>query len=211
MANYPPYVFAHSKIAPIIDAIQKATVPEKFTIDFLTTVLDFKSSSDRAIIPLLKGLGFITTDGVPTEDYKELRHKTNGPVVLAKAIKKGYSKIYASNVYAHKLSRDEIEEKVKTLTGAEDKSRVVQAVAATFDELCKLANFSDKNIFESDKKKTEKIEIDRKEETSPPFHIDSKAKKFGISYTINLNLPPTTNVEVFDAIFDSLKRHILSD
>ena len=32
-----------------------------------------------------------------------------------------------------------------------------------------------------------------------------------LSYTINLNLPPTTDVEVFNAIFKSLKQHLLQN
>jgi hypothetical protein len=35
------------------------------------------------------------------------------------------------------------------------------------------------------------------------------SQAFNFSYTINLNLPETTDVEVFNAIFRSLKEHLL--
>jgi hypothetical protein len=35
--------------------------------------------------------------------------------------------------------------------------------------------------------------------------------KLGLSYTINLNLPATTEIEVFNAIFKSLREHLLGD
>jgi hypothetical protein len=41
-----------------------------------------------------------------------------------------------------------------------------------------------------------------------PSH-KARQTNFGISYTINLNLPATTDVEVFNAIFKSLKENIL--
>lgn len=38
-----------------------------------------------------------------------------------------------------------------------------------------------------------------------------EGKKISLSYTINLNLPASKDVEVFNAIFKSLKEHILGD
>ena len=35
--------------------------------------------------------------------------------------------------------------------------------------------------------------------------------QLGISYTINLNLPATTEIEVFNSIFKALKEHILHE
>ena len=35
--------------------------------------------------------------------------------------------------------------------------------------------------------------------------------KLGLSYTINLNLPATTEIEVFNAIFKSLRENLLRD
>jgi hypothetical protein len=39
--------------------------------------------------------------------------------------------------------------------------------------------------------------------------VSTAASKIGLSYTINLNLPATSDVAVFDAIFRSLKEHLL--
>ena len=40
------------------------------------------------------------------------------------------------------------------------------------------------------------------------YTADDK-RKINLSYTINLNLPVTKDIEVFNAIFKSLKQHIL--
>jgi hypothetical protein len=48
----------------------------------------------------------------------------------------------------------------------------------------------------------------------PPHERDGDGKelaKIGLSYTINLNLPATTEIEVFDAIFKSLRENLLRE
>ncbi len=51
-----------------------------------------------------------------------------------------------------------------------------------------------------------------KEETTPP-RPDKLQRTLGmnLSYTINLNLPATSDVAVFNAIFKSLKENLLQD
>lgn len=213
MANkYPPYMNAYGKIRPIFDSISKAAVPDKFTYDLLKTVLGFKSSSDRAVISLLKRLGLLTQDGLPTESYREYRNRIKGPRILAEAIRAAYNDIFVANEYAHKLSREEVEEIIHTKTGAKKGSITVSAIAGSFDELCKLADFEKTNIVEL--KEDEELENEKDEE-----EIEDKSKEratpqkrdFAVSYTINLNLPATSDVKVFNAIFKSLKEHILYD
>jgi hypothetical protein len=43
----------------------------------------------------------------------------------------------------------------------------------------------------------------------PPARDGSEDIQLRVGYTINLNLPETTNPEVFNAIFKSLKEHLL--
>lgn len=50
MAEYPAYVNAYNGIPLLFEKIKSASVPPKFTVDFLSTVLDMKSSSYRALI-----------------------------------------------------------------------------------------------------------------------------------------------------------------
>lgn len=56
MTDYP-YMISNNKIAPIINKIQQAARPAKFTQEVLKN-LGFTSTNDRAFIPLAKRLGF---------------------------------------------------------------------------------------------------------------------------------------------------------
>jgi hypothetical protein len=52
-----------------------------------------------------------------------------------------------------------------------------------------------------------------KREDRPPAGAErtNKVLGFNLGYTINLNLPATSDAAVFDAIFKSLKEHLLRD
>src|SRR5882757_3737207 len=97
MADYPPYVDAYGSISKLFDAIIKAAVPPKFTQDFISTILGLKSTSYRAMIPLLKRLGFIDQAKVPTEAYKKYRDETLSRSVMANQIRSAYADLYKAH------------------------------------------------------------------------------------------------------------------
>lgn len=212
--EYPPYVDAIGKIADIFVEIKKASVPPKFTLDFLTTVLGLKSSSYRAMIPLLKKLDFLTQDSVPTQSYKDYRDDAQSEIVLAESVKKAYSELYQAAEYAHKLSRDELNNKLRTLLGASKEDKNISKVAGTFLELVKLSNFDkSKKVRHHETKETEKKETELKVQEDKMIDTDKRiiSKQFGISYIINLNLPATTEIEVYNSIFKALKENLLNE
>jgi hypothetical protein len=57
--------------------------------------LGFKSSNHFAFIPLLKGLGFLTPDGVPTPRYKNFLDETRWREVLGEAVREAYRDIFS--------------------------------------------------------------------------------------------------------------------
>ena len=106
MTNYP-YMISNNKISSIINKIQQAARPAKFTQEVLKN-LGFNSTNDRAFIPLAKRLGFLADDGTPTALYDQLKDKTTAKTILASQIKVLYSELYAINVEIHKAPEAEI-------------------------------------------------------------------------------------------------------
>lgn len=205
MKKYPPYVNAYGKIPELFTEIKKASVPTKFTYDLLHTSLGLKSSSYRAMIPLLKRLGFLDSANIPTQAYKDFRDDGLSGTIMAQKIKEAYADLFTANEFAHKLSKKDLTAKLKTVLGVSDDDSSLPSVVGTFIELVKLADFDSKG-----EKKAERG--DRQEEKKSEQTIPLRREtKIGISYTINLNLPPTTEIEVFNAIFKSLRENILGD
>ncbi len=203
MVNYPPYVNAYKSVANLFGAIKTANVPTKFNRDFISTMLGLKSSSYNAMIPLLKNLGFLDPANTPTEHYKDFRDDSISRQVLSKRIKESYNVLFTANAYAHRLTKQQVEAKLKSILGVGDDDKTVPNVAGTFKVLCDLADFeSDPIVKETSKQLPDLYQHQQKEKLTT---------KLGLNYTINLNLPPTTDIEVFNAIFKSLKEHILNE
>ena len=212
IAKYPPYVNGYGGISKLLNKIKTASVPAKVTRDFLSTVLGLKSSSYHAMIPFLKRLGFIDQTNAPTQRYKDFRSGSKSGFVMAKAIKESYADIYQGNEYAHQLSKNDLIDLVATLTGAAKDDSAVVTVVATFAELIKFASFDISDIPEEIGEIEDEEDPSAVPETRTSYDSSSGSKvKFGISYTINLNLPASTEVKVFDAIFRSLKKNLLDD
>ena len=206
-AKYPPYVNGYGKIPELFTEIKKASVPTKFTQDFIYTMLGLKSTSFRAMVPLLKNLGFLDQANVPTEAYKQYRDDTLSKKIMAQQVLKAYPTLFSANEFAYKLNKADLTAKLKTVLGTAENDDNLNAVAGTFTELVKLSDFENKK----QEKVVEDIPVPEKDIPTNQVPRQGSDLRFGLSYTINLNLPATTEIEVFNAIFKSLKEHILND
>jgi hypothetical protein len=209
--KYPPYVNGYGSISKLFKAIKDASVPPKFTNNFMQTALGLKSTSYRAMIPLLKKLEFIDQANIPTQAYKDYRDDNLSGGIMAECLRKAYSDLFAANEYAYKLNKDDLLSKLKTVTGAAAEDKNIAAAAGTFTELAKLADFDGKAKKPAKKKDGEAVKEPDAAQQAPEQPTHHPLTKLGISYTINLNLPATTEIEVFNAIFKSLKEHIINE
>ena len=202
MVEYPPYVDSYGQLKELFNKIKEASVPTKFSQDFLSTILSLKSSSFRPMIPFLKRFGFLDQANVPTKAYSDFRDESKSKFIMAQQINSTYSILFSAHTYAYKLNKEEIISKFSSALGTSKDDKTLPKVASTFLELCKLADFEGQH--------EAGIPTEQKEiipEITPPPPLAHT--KLGISYTINLNLPATCDVKVFDAIFKSLKEHLL--
>ena len=200
MAKDYPYMISNNKIGPIFQKILTAAKPTIFNHDLLKK-LGYTSSNDRAVIPLLKKLRILNEDGSPTEYYDRLKDKNVHPFALGERIQELYSELFAIDTNIQNGTDDEIKGALSRVTGQDETQ--VNRYFATFKSLVALAKFGEAPI-KSDKKKDEspKIDIDaskgKKDEHKPIFHYD-----------IQIHLPATTDIAVYNAIFKSLKDNLL--
>ncbi|MDD3029912.1 MAG: DUF5343 domain-containing protein [Alphaproteobacteria bacterium] len=89
MAEKLPFILSTGLISKILDKIVEAKTPSRYTQDFQSTVIGYGSGSAQALIPLLKKIEFLRSDGSPTELYKEFRNESLRGGAMAKAIRKG--------------------------------------------------------------------------------------------------------------------------
>jgi len=201
------YLTSTKNTEKIFAAIQAAKAPERFNQKFLEN-LEFKSSSDRLVIPVLKSLGFITGDGTPTERYYAYLDQTRASHVLAEAIREAYSDLYQVNRRAHEMSKSEVQNKLKTLTQGKMSDGVIDDMASTFKKLSSMADWTE----------VQKEVPEKRKETAPipdlkPPGADQKEhpsiRLEHLAYNIQIILPETRDPAVYDALFKSLKEHLL--
>lgn len=212
MAKNLPYVTSTGTLEKMLEKIVAASVPERFTQDFVSTKLSMKGGTARAIIPFIKKMGLVASDGSPTELYKEFRNHTKSGAAIAQSLRNIYSELYEMNEYAHDLKDVDLQGLIVEATGAEKDSAVAQKTLTTFKALKKLSDF-DAEL------EVKELEPEMQADVSPvqqiPLQTHTQQPLTGageginLSYTINLNLPSTSDIEVFNAIFKSLKDHLL--
>lgn len=214
MANLP-YAQGTSTLEKMLDKIKTASVPERFSADFVSTKLSMKGGSARSIIPFIKKMGLVDADGTPTDRYKEFRNSEKSKQAIADAIKELYEPLFQMNEYVYELDTHSLKNLIVEYTGAEPNSSPVKKILSTFQSLVALASF-DTNVVDDDSYHDAKNETNKIEMQEPLYQKNLPSKSansegINLSYTINLNLPPTTDIEVFNAIFKSLRQHLLQD
>ena len=141
MALTTGYLTSTKNLEGILNAIQSAQAPEKFTLRFLES-LEYKTATDRLIVPVLKGLGFLDENSVPKDRYFRFLDQSEGKKVLAEGIREAYEDLFRVNIKANELSQGDVKNKLKTLTQGQKSDGVLDNMARTFLALCALADFS---------------------------------------------------------------------
>jgi Family of unknown function (DUF5343) len=224
MPTNPPYMATPGLIPKILAKIEDARRPERFTQDFLETMLGFSGGSARAFIPLLKRMQFLSSDGTPTALYDQYRNADTRGRALAAGVRNAYSDVFERNTFAFNLPREKFASLVTEMTGLAKDSQVGKLIVSTFWTLKEGADFEGKldNDVSANRptvtppadhnpSRTLPAESPPAPAAAPPARPASNDVQFRVGYTINLNLPETTNPEVFNAIFKSLKEHLLSE
>ncbi|MBK6921178.1 MAG: DUF5343 domain-containing protein [Deltaproteobacteria bacterium] len=194
------YMYSVKNLGQMFEGIQKAQVPPRFTHEFLKT-LGFKSTNDRSFTNVLKGLGFLDASSVPTQAYRECRDKKAASAVLARQTRQAYKGLFLADENAQDLSAEEIKGKLRARTGKEQS--VVAKMASTFKALVGTADFKKRAASEVPPAQDKVVESPALEELTP------KPTSIAFAHTIYINLPASRDIAVYDAIFKSIREHLL--
>src|SRR4051794_30797966 len=99
MAVPSAYLTTVKNVPAIFDALRSASVPNRFSYDFLKQ-LGFGSSSDRPMIPVLRTLGFLDDGNKPTDRYRQFKDPNLSKQVLAEALRDAYADVFAVDTSA---------------------------------------------------------------------------------------------------------------
>lgn len=130
---------------------------------------------------------------------------------MGEALREAYRDLFVLKEHPTDADRALIEGKFKSTHNTSD--RVAQLMAATFFSLLGLADLeksTPKKVFTPDEPKGDAPTIPP---PSPGVHgpgkQDHRVAAPSLHYNIQIHLPATKDIEVFNAIFKSLKEHLL--
>lgn len=209
------YVLNHGQMAPFFERIREAQAPSKFSQQFLKDI-GFTSSNYRAFIPLFKGLGFLTEDGTPKSEYMQLLDPTQWRTAVAEALRRSYSDIFVLKAKPGKGDKAAIIGKYKTTYNVNDLS--AERAANTFLALLDLADeavlYGAKGGIASGEASVDSTPAESEQNEHQvvklrPTEARAGGRSLDLCYNIQIHLPPTKDIEVYNAIFRSLRENFL--
>jgi len=194
------YAAVPDKLKEFLEKIHNKTIgiPERATYAWLKS-LGYKSSNDRSILRVLRFIGFIDEEGVPTDSwrlYRGVKHRE----VLGKAVYTAYGDLFSTYPQACEMSDADLESFFATKTSGG--KQVISRLVRTFKILCSLSDFS---------------EIESEEHPgmiATPLEVPKEASKTLRSFTpsihidIQIHISPEASPEQIDKIFESMAKHI---
>lgn len=201
MALTSSYVLPTNRIPDIFTKIRDGQAPERFTNQLLKD-WGFTSTNDRAFISLLKSLGFLSADGKPTQRYNDYRDHSRAKHVMGEALRDAYGDIFLIKEHPTQADKEAIEGKFKSFHNASD--HVAGLMTKTFFGLLNLADLTKRQAIPLTNKETGK----KSEMEPPPVPRVSEHGVSGLHYNIQIHLPATKDVEVYNSIFKALKEHL---
>jgi hypothetical protein len=206
MALPTSYLTSFKNLKDILEAMQAAQAPKKFTVAFLQG-LGFPGTADRLMIGILKALGFLTASGEPTQRYYAFLDQSQSARVLGEGIQDAYADLFQVNTRAYDLSNTDIKNKLKTLTQGQFSDSVLDKMAGTFKSLSSLADFSGApkpQPVENQGPEEAVVPEGKQPEPTPPAGL----RLGGLVYNIQIHLPESRDPAVYDVLFRSLKEHL---
>jgi len=200
-----PYTTSPGTLKKILEKVITAERPTKVSYDFLDTTLGFSGGSAKQALSIMRRLGLVGADGSPTETYAKFKTESGRPAAALAALRSGFPEIFKRNEYAHRANEQKLSDIVVEITGLTKTDGVARSIIATF--LAVQSFLKDAEILD-DKPKSREVDENEEDDTKKT-KSNPRLDKLGIAYNINVILPETSNVDVFNAIFKSLKENLL--
>lgn len=203
-----PYVTTPGNIDKALYNIKVAATPQNVNQDFVKTILKIPGGSGNQMAAFLRKVGFVRPDGSPSDIYTRFRNSASAGRAAADALKIGYAPLAARNEYWYSLTDDKLRGLIVEETGSARDVSTVGMILACIKAIRKHANFdADQDVAVSP---VQTMPASPSQINAPPLPPpEARTVGLRLGYNINLNLPATSDIAVFNAIFKSLRENLL--
>jgi len=198
MADYP-YTLKPSSLEDFLNNMANRPEPSKVTTKYLQS-LGYTSSNDWAIRSILNFIKF-TDSGRPTDLFKSFRDTRKARSIMAQGLRENYADLFQLSTNPCQMNDVDLENFFRTATGRG--GRTLGATVSTFKVMCSFADFGAPAV---------------PTPTPTPTPIPTPlvqvpvTREGGVTLNVNvrLELPATQDADVYDKIFKSLRKHLLT-
>lgn len=193
--------------------IQTAGVPSsKVTFQYVSSV-GFKNSNDRAIITVLKAIGFLNKSGLATDTWRAYRNKSQSKKVLAAALRKAYPTLFATYPDANRKDTEALRNFFSSHTSVGEGA--LGYMVRTFKTMADMADFESP----AETLPEVEVEVEQEQEQDQQEKVGAVVKRkvlpgtpngMTVNINIQLQIPATDKAEVYDSFFAAMKKHLLS-
>jgi hypothetical protein len=198
------YTTTPSKIPPFFEKLRAAGKPEKVTLKTIES-LGFKSTNDRALLPILKGLGFVDGSGTPTQRWAAFR--SNHKVALAEGIREHYAKLFSLYPDAYQKDNEALHSFFSSHTSVGEVA--LKYMIGTFKTLCSLSAFDQQPSAASPIAATTALGTPAAVAHSQP--VVTSTPGWTVNINVQLTLPENADSKTFDEFFKAMKKSLLDE
>jgi hypothetical protein len=209
MGEQLPYLVSPGTVDTGLEKVRTASEPTELTATNVGEQLGIKGGTGATFVRLLKKLNFLGEGGRPTDLYRRFRGEKGRSQALAEGMRNAYAPIFRRVQKADTLNREDLAALVTEITGASADSKTVDLTVSTFQRLCKYAGFGEPGPV-ANKLESAPVAPELPASVSPGLTSGAPSgRSVTLAHNIHLNLPDTTDIRVFDAIFRSLRENLL--
>jgi len=203
-----PYLPSYKNVALLFQKISAARIPESFTHNYLYDTLGLKGKGDRALIALLKALGFLDGAGKPTSRYAALKNDKIAGIEIARGIREAYEPLFSANENVYKLDGQDLRGLVAQVAGSD--SGTTAKIVGTFKSLVALADFESDSLLKEDSEnaaeKEKEIEAERRAEEESTGARTFQKMRPEFHYNLQIHLPSNGTEETYMNIFNAIRK-----
>lgn len=189
----------------LLGTIPSVGVPAKANSTWLASI-GFGGGDNQSMLRVLRNVGLIGQDGVPTETWKHFRGGDR--VAIAGAVRAAYSQLYDIYPDAHQKDDEAITTFFRTHTSLADGPQ--RLCVRTFRALAKVGDFAASASGPPSHPTAAGAHIPRAASPVAPAAPAPVAPGSPLSLTVNiqLELPASADGAVYDKLFEAMAKHL---
>ena len=212
MGDYP-YCTVPGKLSEFLGKIQELGIPKKVTTKWLPTI-GFTTKNDRSIIPILKFVGLVSSEGKPSKVWTDFRGAASGGA-LGKAVTSAYSELFETYPDAQIRSTEDLQAFFRGHSSYG--SQAVGKAVGTFKALCQHSEFDGGDHDLGAEQPPKKVstgavpDTSAQDGTSKKNDMDRSGSVPSLHINIQIHISPEASTEQIEKIFESMSKHLYKD